>query len=789
MKRGIRKLVVVGAGLMGTQIAALFAHLGMEVSLLDRPDDREPESPGFSRSRIAEQAWERARKAKPAILYLDGDARRIRTGNWEDDQKDMADADWIVEAVTERPEIKKSVLDGIEKHRREDALVTTNTSGLSIAELAQGRSESFRRHFAGMHFFNPPRYLKLVELISGPDTDPNIMDFLDDFAHRFLGKVPIRCRDTPAFIANRIGVYAFLEAFHLMEDQKLTIEEVDFLTGPLWGRPKSATFRTADWVGLDTLALVARHLQEKLPQEAALGYFVWPHFAQSMLENQWLGEKTQQGFYKKQRGEQGTEIWSLRWETMEYGPRQNPEFPEIGAETRIPLEDRIPRLYGLKGRAGDFFRAYLPRLLAYSSSLVPTLSDDPYAIDQALRHGFGWTLGPFEIWDILGVERMGNDMKAAGRPPAPWVDSMLASGRTRFYQAGDQGVDVYSPTTDSATVLEEPMGWTVLRRLPQRIIWTGPSARLYDLGEETALLGWETKMNAIGAEVISAIHRALDWAESRDYGLILSNSGPSFSAGADLAYIFMLALEKEFDELAEAVVQFQRTSLRIRYSSVPVVVAPHGMTLGGGLEFCLHADQVVAAAETYMGLVELGVGLIPAGGGTKEMARRASERIVEGDIEINDLNRYFRRLGMAEVSGSAQEAMEWGYLRPNWDLVLLQEDLRISQAKWTIRAWKERGYRPPSPGDKIKVQGRAALGGMLAGLHGMRRAGRISEYDQFLAQKLAWVICGGDLSQPSWVNESYLMDLEREAFLQVCGERKTLERLEAMMKTGKPLRN
>lgn len=789
MKRGIKKLVVVGAGLMGTRIAALFAPWGMEVHLLDRAGEPAEGSSSAPRIPLAEQAWKQALKSRPPILYQKEDAARVHTGTWEDLESVLADADWIIEAVTEKPEVKKAVLDGIEAHRREHALVTTNTSGLSIEELARGRSASFRRHFAGMHFFNPPRYLGLVELIPGPDTDPEIMNFLHDFAYRILGKVPILCRDTPAFIANRIGVLAMMEALRLLEEQQLTIEELDFLTGPLLGRPRSATFRTADLVGLDTLALVAGHLHSQLPEEAAKGHFAWPAFAQTMLDRQWLGEKTGQGFYKKQSGTSGSEILSLRWETMEYGPLRKPSFPETEQAARIPLEERLPLLLEASGRAGEFYRAYLLRLLAYSSRLVPALSDDPYAIDQALRHGFGWTLGPFEIWDALGVKPIAEAMNKEGYPPASWVSEMLASGRSSFYGGRDQEREVYSPVIATTRTWEEPLSWNSLLRQPKRLIWSSPVARMADLGDQTALFGWETKMNAIGAEVISALHRALDWAEAHDYGLILSNAQVPFSAGADLAYVYMLALDQEFEELELAVRQFQQTSLRIRYSPVPVVLAPRGLTLGGGMEFCLHADMVVAHAETYMGLVELGVGLIPAGGGTKEMARRASDRIVEGDIEINDLNRHFRRIAMAEVSGSAQEAMDWGYLRPGQDRVIMQEALGIAQAQGALRNWRERGYMPPGSRDRIKVQGRAALGGMLAGTHGMLRAGRISEYDQQLAQKLAWVICGGDLSQPTWVSEDYLLDLEREAFLQLCGERKTLERLEAMLKTGKPLRN
>ena len=787
----------------------------MPVLLLDiipkEPDERE-QAKGLTiesravRNRIVEQAWQATLKSRPSAIYTPEAARLVSTGNIEDDLHRIADCDWVIEVVIEQLSIKQQLFERIEKHRKPGTLISSNTSGIPIHLMSEGRSEDFRQHFCGTHFFNPPRYLRLLEIIPAPDTKPEVVSFLMDYGDRFLGKTTVLCRDTPAFIANRVGVFGFMAVFHAMQQLGLTVDEVDALTGTIMGRPKSATFRTGDVVGLDTLVRVAQGLVEHVPDDEARDLFRLPAFLEKMVENKWLGEKTGQGFYKKvkapftaspeARGDEkqmkapGPEILTLDLGTMEYGPKKKTKFATIeAAKQEEDLGQRLKVLYEGKDKAGAFYRLFHHLLFAYVSHRIPEITDDLYKIDDALKAGFGWEIGAFESWDALGVERVLNDMDAAGITVAPWVKEMLQKGVTGFYSTENGRRKYYDPGSGSFKEIPGTGSMILLEHYKEQVVWKNSACSLYDIGDDVVALSWNTKMNSIGGEVLEGVMKAVAMAEERYKGLVIANSGANFSAGANVGLIFMLAAEQEYDELDFAVRQFQNTTMRLRYSSIPVVVAPHGMTLGGGCEMCLHADAVQAAAESYIGLVELGVGLIPGGGGTKEMALRASDRNIKEDVELNYLQQLYINIGTAKVSTSAQEAYAQGILRKGYDHISMNPDRRVADAKRKVIALHDRGYTQPVPRTDIKVQGRGGLGPLMAGIHGMWRGKYISDYDKLIAEKLAYVMCGGDLSHPSPVSEQYLLDLEREAFLSLAGQRKTLERLQSILQTGKPLRN
>jgi 3-hydroxyacyl-CoA dehydrogenase len=815
MNRAIRRIAVLGSGVMGSRIAAHFAGIGVEVLLLDiapkEPNDAE-KAKGLTteskqvRNRIVNDALAATLKAKPSAVYTKEVAARIKTGNFEDDMHRIADCDWVMEVVVERLDIKQQVFAQVEQHRKPGTLVTSNTSGIPIHLMAEGRSEDFRQHFCGTHFFNPPRYLKLLEIIPAPDTKPEVVDFLMDYGERYLGKTTVLCKDTPAFIANRVGVFGFMAVFHAMQELGLSVDEVDTLTGPVLGRPKSATFRTGDVVGLDTLVHVAKALPENAPDDEAKELFKLPPFLEKMIENKWLGDKTGQGFYKKvkapftaspeARGDEKkvavpkTEILTLNLQTMEYGPKQKSRFATL--EAAKPIDDlnaRLKVLYNGQDKAGEFYRLFHQLLFAYVSHRVPSIADELYKVDDALKAGFGWDIGAFESWDVLGVQKIVEQMDAAGKQVAPWVKEMLAKGYKTFYKTEGGERKYYDLRSGGYQTIPGAKKFIILEHLDEKVVWQNSSAKLYDIGDDVVALRWNSKMNSIGSAELDAVMKSVEIAEEKYKGLVIANGGANFSAGANVGLIFMLAAEQEYDELDMAIRQFQRTTMRLRYSSVPTVVAPHGMTLGGGCEMCLHADAVQAAAESYIGLVELGVGLIPGGGGTKEMAVRASDRNIKEDIEVNYLQQLFINVGTAKVSTSAHEAFDNFILRKGYDGISMNADRRIGDAKRKVLALHEAGYTQPAPRNDIKVQGRGGLGGLISGLHAMWRGNYISDYDKFLAEKLAYVMCGGDLTQATTVSEQYLLDIERETFLSLCGQRKTLERLQSILQTGKPLRN
>ncbi|WP_276132680.1 3-hydroxyacyl-CoA dehydrogenase/enoyl-CoA hydratase family protein [Polluticoccus soli] len=815
MNRAIRRVAVVGSGVMGSRIAAHFAGIGVQVLLLDIvPNELNDAEKAKSltlenkqvRNRIVNDALQATLKGKPSAVYSKAVASKIQTGNIEDDLPKIAECDWVIEVVIERLDIKQKIFERIEQYRKPGTLITSNTSGIPIRMMAEGRSEDFRKHFCGTHFFNPPRYLRLLEIIPAPDTKPEVISFLMDYGSRFLGKTTVLCKDTPAFIANRVGVFGFMAVFKVMHQLGLNIDDVDTLTGPVMGRPKSATFRTGDVVGLDTLVHVAKALPQNVPNDEMKELFNLPPFIEKMIENKWFGDKTGQGFYKKvkapftaspeARGDEKqvvmpkSEIFTLNLETMEYGPKQKSKFATL--ETAKPIEElpaRLKALYAGQDKAGEFYRLFHHLIFAYASNRVPEIADEVYKIDDALKAGFGWELGAFESWDVLGVEKVLEHMKAGNVKPAAWVEEMVAKGNKTFYKNEDGKKKYYDIHTQSYEAIPGTDTFILLENLSDKVVWSNSACKLVDIGDDVVALQWSTKMNSIGGEVLAGVNKAVAIAEEKYKGLVIANSGPNFSAGANVGLIFMFAAEQEYDELDMAIRQFQNSTMRLRYSSVPVVVAPHGLTLGGGCEMCLHADAVQAAAESYIGLVELGVGLIPGGGGTKEMAVRAGDRIIKEDIEVNYLQQLFINVGTAKVSTSAHEAFDNFVLRKGTDSISMNQDRRIADAKRKVLAMYELGYTQPSMRADIKVQGRGGMGGLLSGLHAMRLGNYISDYDQFLAQKLAYVICGGDLSAATTVTEQYLLDLERETFLSLCGQKKTLERLQSILQTGKPLRN
>jgi 3-hydroxyacyl-CoA dehydrogenase len=801
MKRVIKKVAVLGSGVMGSRIACHFANIGVQVLLLDiAPKEltADEEKKGLKldapavKNRIVNAALAAAVASNPAPLYRKADASRIKTGNFDDNLKDIATCDWVIEVVVERLDIKKSLYERVEQFRKKGTLITSNTSGIPIAQLAEGRSEDFRQHFCGTHFFNPPRYLKLLEIIPGPETKPEVLDFLQHYGDLYLGKTVVLAKDTPGFIANRVGVWALLDAMHTMQKLGLSVEETDRLTGPVIGHAKSATLRTSDVVGLDTTINVANGLAQGLPNDEAKDVFALPDFVRQMGESKWLGDKTGQGFYKKVKGAGGkSEIQALDLATMEYKPSQKVKFPTLELTKTIDkLADRFKVLVGGQDKAGEFYRLSFGGLFAYVSNRVPEIADELYKIDDALRAGFGWELGPFETWDALGVPAGVELAKAAGRTVAPWVEEMLSAGHQTFYKVEDGARKFYDQASKSYQPIPGVENFIILDNLRAsgKVLWKNSGASVLDLGDGILNVEFHAKMNALGQDVIQGLLKGVELAETGYRGLVVGNDAPNFSAGANLGLVYMQALEQEFDELNLMIQQFQQAMMRMRYSSIPVVGTPHGLTLGGGCELNLHCDRVVAAAESYIGLVEFGVGLIPGGGGTKEMTLRTAAKYEEGEPEYNLLRNTYMTISTAKVSTSAAEAFDLGFLRRG-DEVVVNPNRVIAQAKAAALELADAGYSQPVQKTNIKVHGRGALGMFMSGVYAMKMGNYISDHDEKIANKLAYVMCGGDLSAPTEVSEQYLLDLEREAFLSLCGERKTLERIQSILTTGKPLRN
>ena len=797
MNRRIKHVTVLGSGIMGSGIAAHFANIGVQVLLLDIVPFELTEAEqkkGLTkedkvvRNRIAAENFVKLQKSSPALLYSPKFAERITVGNFDDDLEKIKKTDWIIEVVVERLDIKKSVYEKIEQFRKPGTLVSSNTSGIPIHFLIEGRSDDFKKYFAGTHFFNPVRYLPLLEVIPTPETDPEIIQFYMEYGAKFLGKATVLAKDTPAFIANRIGVFSMMNLLHEVKNLALNVSDIDKLTGPVIGRPKSATFRTADVVGLDTLVMVADGVRNsKMEANDFNDVFKLPDYVQKMVDNKWLGSKSEQGFYKKVKNAAGkSEIQGLNLDTMEYELQGKTEFPTLSLTKAIdkPI-DRFKVLIAGKDKAGELYRKSFGALFGYVSHKVPEIADEVYKIDDAMRAGFGWENGPFEIWDAIGVQKGIELAKEAGYEVSDWVKNVES-----FYKVNNEGQSVFFdqnagkydniPGQESFIILDN------IRK--NKTLWSNSGSSIQDLGDGIINFEIHSKMNSLGGEVLDGLNRAIDLAEKEYDGLVVGNQGANFSVGANLAMILMMAIDQDWDDLNMAIAYFQKSMMRVRYSSIPVIVAPHGMTLGGGCEMTMHADRVVAAAETYIGLVETGVGVIPGGGGTKEMALRVSREFHSDDVKNNRLRDMFMNIAMGKVATSAYEAYDMGILENHKDIVVVNKNRQIKTAKMLALSLAEHGYTQPIE-QKVKVLGRDALGMFLVGTDQMLTGKYISEHDKLIADKLANVLVGGNLSEPTVVTEQYLLNLERETFLQLCGERKTLERIQFMLTKGKPLRN
>ena len=807
MKRRIEKAAVLGAGTMGARIAAHFANAGIPCYLLDiapselNADEKRKgltlESPAV-RNRIVLAGLEGAKKSKPAAFFTPETARLVTPGNFENNLGWCAEVDWIIEVVAENLEIKRNLLTKVEAVRKPGTIVTSNTSGLPIHLIAEGRSEDFRRHWAGTHFFNPPRYMKLVELIAGPETKPEVLQLLDETCDLRLGKGVVRAKDTPNFIANRIGTFSMLNALHQMQALDMTIEEVDTCTGPAIGQPKSATFRTGDLVGLDILVHVVRNIYETATNDEKRETYRIPAFVDEMMKRGWLGDKTNGGFYKKDHASGGKEILTLDWKKMEYRARQKAKFGPIEAGKGIEdTRERVRALAApaLEGKGGDkaarFIWSVLSETCLYAARLMPEIANNVVDVDRAIRWGFAWELGPFEMWDAIGVERMAKALQAEGKKLPPLVEKVLASPGKSFYETEKGNTRYFDYSSGTMKPVEEPSGIIILKSLKERtpVVQKNSGASLIDLGDGVLCCEFHSKMNAIGGDLVAMLHAGVKKLDTEFEAMVIANQASNFSVGANLMMVLMGAQEGEWDELNMAVRQFQRVNMAIKYAPRPVVAAPFGMSLGGGCEIPLHSARIHAAAETYMGLVEVGVGLIPGGGGTKEMAIRANEHASSGDATdlIHALRPIFQNIATARVSTSAEEARDMGFLRAA-DQLSMNRDRQVADAKQTALAMVRAGYHAPAPAE-IRVLGEEFLAVAKLGIHMLVRGEYASEYDAVVARKLAFILAGGNITAPQTVSEQYMLDLEREAFVSLCGERKTQERMAHTLKTGKPLRN
>ncbi|MCS7234409.1 MAG: 3-hydroxyacyl-CoA dehydrogenase/enoyl-CoA hydratase family protein [Armatimonadetes bacterium] len=781
---------------MGSQLAALLANAGVPVLLLDLVPTELTEDEGRReltlehpevRNRLSRAGLDRALQMRPTAFTVPERAQLVTVGNFEDDLHRVAECDWVIEAVVEDLAVKQALMERLERVWRPGVVVTTNTSGLPVREIAHGRSEAFRRHFLGTHFFNPPRYLRLLEVIPLPETDPEVVRWVEEVAGRVLGKGVVVCKDTPNFIANRIATFGFLHTVRVMVEEGLTVEEVDELTGPFLGRPRSATFRTADLVGLDVLAHVARNAYQRLVDDEQRDTFRLPDWLEAMLERGWLGDKAGGGFYRRTDGE----ILTLDYRTLEYRPRQRPRVPALEAVRN--LDDwarRVKAVLGAGDRAGRFLWRVLSGGLVYAARRIPEISEDLVSVDRAMRWGFGWEMGPFETWDALGVVEVAGRLQREGVSLPPLVEEVLGAGG-RFYRRSDGVLEVYDPRHRTYVPVQWPQGVIVLQERKARgaVVARNAGCSLVDLGDGVACVEFHAKMNAIGEDIVRMLQQALREAEPRFEAVVVANQGPDFSAGANLVLLLMEAQEGNWDDLELAVRSFQQLNQAIKYFPKPVVVAPHGRTLGGGCELVLHAGRVQAAMETYMGLVETAVGLVPAGGGLKEMAVRASERFPEGvGADLFPVLRWaFELVATARVATSAEEARQLGFLRDG-DGITLNPDRLVADAKDLALCLVRTGYRPPLR-RPVRVGGQRVRAALYAGLHNLRVGGHITEYDEYIGRKVAHVLTGGDVPEGSRVDEQHLLDLEREAFLSLLGERRTQDRIRHMLERGRPLRN
>lgn len=792
---------------MGARIAAHLANAGVACFLLDIiPHELNPaekkkgltlESPAV-RNRIVLAGLDAAKKSRPAAFFTPETWRLITPGNFEDNLDWCGQADWIVEAVAEDLEIKRKLFERLEAFRKPGAIVTSNTSGLPIRLIAEGRSDDFQRHWAGTHFFNPPRYMKLVELIPGPKTRSEVLEALGEICDLRLGKGVVIGKDTPNFIANRIGTFSVLNVLRQMQALDMTIEEVDACTGPAIGQPKSATFRTADIVGLDVLVHVVRNIYENAPADESREMYRVPPLVEEMMKRGWLGEKTGGGFYKRVKKGDDSEILTLDWHTMEYRPRRKAKFGSIEAGKAIEeTRDRLRALVapGLDDKGGDKANRLLWSTLSetclYAARRMPEVANSIVDVDRAMHWGFAWELGPFEVWDAIGVERMAKAIEGQGKPVPPLVEEVLRSPKKSFYEIEKDRTSYFDLASGSRKSVEEPAGFIILKSLKERtrVVQENSGASLIDLGDGVVCCEFHGKMNAIGGDIVAMIQAGVKRLGSEFDAMVIANQAANFSVGANLMMLLIGAQEGEWDDIHLAVRQFQRCNMAIKYAPGPVVVAPQGLALGGGCEISLHGARIHAAAEAYMGLVETGVGLIPGGGGTKEMLIRANEHAAGGeDLDLfHALKPVFETIAMAKVSTSGEEARSLGFLRPS-DLIAMNRDRQVADVKQTALAMVRAGYHPPAPSE-VRVLGEEFLAGAKLAIHMMVRGEYATAHDAVVARKLAYILAGGSITAPQNVSEQYLLDLEREAFVSLCGERKTQERIAHTLKTGKPLRN
>jgi 3-hydroxyacyl-CoA dehydrogenase len=804
MSEGIHRVVVVGAGTMGAALAAHLANAGVPTTLLDIvPTSLSPEEEAAGlkltdrkvRDRIVSQGFDRILKSRPASFFTPDFAARVKLGNLEDDFDAVGKADWVIEAIVENLEIKRQLMARIDSVRQEHAIVSTNTSGIPVAQIAQGRSEGFRKHFLGTHFFNPPRYLKLLEVIPTPETLPSVVRVITEFGEVRLGKGVVICKDTPNFIANRLGTVGGAFSMDFILRNEYSVAEVDSLTGPLIGRPKTATFRLLDLVGLDVMAHVTHNLAEALPNDEAIGYLrsePAENLSRTMIGKGWLGNKAGQGFYKEVREDGKKDFWPVDLKTLEYKSPEKVRYESVGKAKDLPTPaERIKALLGADDRAGLLIRAMTFQGFAYASRRIPEIADTPLPIDRAMRWGFMHEAGPFEIWDDMGVAETVNAMKSAGHPPAEWVEAMLAAGHKTFYeyQAG-RPVAVYEPAKKAYAPIPSDPRHIALGDLKAqgREMERNDSASLVDLGDGVACVEFHAKANAIDDDILTMLEKGLDRLEADLTGLVIANEGEMFCAGANLFGVVMLAQSGEWETLSAVIRRLQTITTRMRYAPKPVISAPAGMALGGGCEIVMAAPRVVAGAETYIGLVEVGAGVIPAGGGCKELLRRVVSPSVRipGVDALPALQKVFEMAGQAKVATSAEEGRQFGFLGKG-DRVVMNRDHLIAEAKREALHLAQ-GYHPPLP-ERVYAAGRDVYGAVQVGVHMFKEGGYISEHDALIGRKLGYVLTGGDLSQGTWVEEQYILDLEREAFLSLCGEKKTQERMWALLQTGRPLRN
>jgi 3-hydroxyacyl-CoA dehydrogenase len=803
MRQKIKKAAVLGAGMMGSAIAAHLANVGIPSFLLDivPPEMTEAEkkkgltfqSPEV-RNRFAVLGKKRVQESRPASLYWKGDAELLSVGNFEDHLSWVSQVDWIIEAVIEDLNLKRELFKKLLPFLKEGTVISSNTSGISIKKMCEGFSRDFEERFLGTHFFNPPRYMKLLEIIPIPATSKDIVERMADAGERILGKGVVYAKDTPNFIGNRVGAFSGAITMRTMIEDGYRIEEVDQITGPAIGRPKMGTFKLGDLVGLDVMAHVSKNLYESLPAGKERDIFAPSTFIQQMIKNQWLGLKTKQGFYKKVKGEGKEETLVLDYEKLEYRPQQKVNLPSLEMAKNIEdVRERVKSFVMSPDRGGQFAWKILKKILLYSAEKVPEISDDIVNIDRAMKWGYNWELGPFELWDAIGLKPSVKRMEKEGETIPPLVEQLLSKGCSSFYEKKDGHVSYFDLGAGQYQKVEEKPEIILLPSLKDRnkTILSNPGASLIDLDDGVACLEFHSKMNSIGTDTVQMIRDSLKEVGEKFDGLVIGNHSDNFSVGANLMLMLFEIQDENWDDIEAVVKAFQDALMAVKYFEKPVVAAPFGLTLAGGCEICLASAKMQAAAETYMGLVEVGVGLIPAGGGTKEMLLRCTEGIPPGVVDVELLpfvRKAFETVAMAKVGTSAKEAQQLGYMRMT-DKVTINRDFLIHDAKHTVLDLIKEGYRPLRPKNNIKVMGERGHALLQMGLFFMREGGYISQYDEHVAKKVAYIMSGGNLPDGTEVTEQYLLDLEREAFVSLCGEQKTQERMEYMLKKGKPLRN